>query len=122
MDSQRAAPRLLIIDHSPARRLVVVRLLILAGYAVVECARTDQALLQIDHHRPQLILLNPLIAATPTCRMVIFWAHQQRPPIPVVLLLTQPPEVADATPLDADGWVSAPVTYEQLIVTIRRLV
>lgn len=122
MHEDYAEPRLLLIESDPARRLVVTRLLILAGYTVDEVTTAEQALVQIDHRRPQLILLSPRITSVSTCRMLIFWAHHQRPSIPVILLLAPGFETAGATPLDGDDWISFPFMYDRLIAAIQRMI
>lgn len=111
--------KVLIVDDEPQIRRVLRTTLASQGYMVVEARSGDEALEEIRHERPDLILLDvnmPGRSGLETCREM-----RATSDIPIIMLTVRNSERDKVQALDAgaDDYVVKPFGVEELLARIR---
>lgn len=123
MTSQEGARILLVDDDSTARRRHRWALE-QGGFRVAESPDADQALDLIRSYRPHLLLLDLVMPARSGWEVLGALAlHPELPGAPVVALTTSPEEESEALARDlgAAAYVVKPISDEDLLALVRRL-
>jgi EAL domain-containing protein (putative c-di-GMP-specific phosphodiesterase class I)/DNA-binding response OmpR family regulator len=117
-------PRILIIEDEPDVRLIVVRMLAVAGYDTVEAGSGREGLAIVASQPPDLILLDvmmPEVSGWDVCRTLKTTPESST--IPVVML-TAKSEIKDlitGMQVGADDYITKPFTKKRLLDTVRDL-
>jgi two-component system KDP operon response regulator KdpE len=111
--------KVLIVDDEPQIRRVLRTTLTSQGYTVVEARSGDEALEEIRHERPDLILLDvnmPGRSGLETCSEI-----RATSDIPIIMLTVRNSERDKVQALDAgaDDYVVKPFGVEELMARIR---
>lgn len=111
--------KILIVDDEPQIRRVLRTTLASQGYSVVEARSGDEALEEIRHERPDLILLDvnmPGRSGLETCSEV-----RSTSDVPIIMLTVRNSERDKVQALDAgaDDYVVKPFGVEELMARIR---
>ncbi len=124
------AERVLIVDDTPANLGVLVETLSTAGYEIMVAEDGEEALAQVAHTLPDLILLDvmmPGIDGFETCRRL--QAKPETKDIPVLFLtaLSETTEKVKGFAAGARDYITKPLQHEEVLarvnahLTIRRL-
>ncbi|HEX4001410.1 MAG TPA: response regulator transcription factor [Candidatus Acidoferrales bacterium] len=113
------SPKILIVDDEPQIRRVLRTTLTSHGYTVAEARSGDEALEEIRHERPDLILLDvnmPGRSGLETCSEI-----RSTSDIPIIMLTVRNSERDKVQALDAgaDDYVVKPFGVEELMARIR---
>jgi len=111
--------KILIVDDEPQIRRVLRTTLTSQGYTVVEARTGDEALEEIRHERPDLILLDvnmPGRSGLETCTEI-----RATSDVPIIMLTVRNSERDKVQALDAgaDDYVVKPFGVEELMARIR---
>ena len=118
-DASMTSATILIVDDEPQIRRVMRTTLASQGYTVVEARSGDEALDEIRHERPDLILLDvnmPGRSGLETCREI-----RATSDVPIIMLTVRNTERDKVQALDAgaDDYVVKPFGVEELMARIR---
>lgn len=119
------APRVLVVDDDPDTREAVRDVLHEDGYVVTLASDGDVALRDLREGRtlPDVILLDLMM---PVMDGVAFRAEQLADPalagIPVAVFSAHARAEEAALALNADAYLEKPLSLDELLVTVRRLV
>jgi two-component system chemotaxis response regulator CheY len=118
--TSRPTQKVLVIDDSQVVRLQVSRVLVTAGYSVIEACDGQDALDKVTSH-PELALV--LCDINMPRMNGIEFLERLRPRVPVVMLTTEGQlELRQrAKALGAQGWIKKPFKPEHLVETVRKL-
>jgi CheY-like chemotaxis protein len=107
-----APARILVVEDNPLNRLLVHDILELRGHAVVEAATVDEARVQLDRERPDLLLLDVQIPGGGG--EAVIREVRQRPelahlPIIAVTSLAMPGDRERLLSIGFQGYLSKPI-------------
>ncbi|MCA1743694.1 MAG: response regulator, partial [Desulfonatronovibrio sp.] len=124
-DSRPAAEKILVVDDDPAALLFATSIIGKAGYTVYKAATGNEALSQIEHHQPDLVLLDvmlPDINGLEVCKTIK--KDKLLKHIFVILfsaLQTDSQHKALGLETGADGYLVKPVHQRELIAQIQAM-
>ena len=113
--------KLLVVDPIPTNRVVLRSILTTAGYSVALAETTDQAMVQVRQHAPDVILAN---TSHQTEAVAHFFARVGMvPKAPMILALTADTMEARVRAFDAgaDDVISRPIDQALLLARMRDL-
>ena len=113
-----------VVEDDPAVRVFLRALLLEAGYRVVEAPDGSTALAQLQTDAPDLVLLDillPDIDGYEVARRIRAEPALARLPILMLTGLDKPAEAVLGFAAGADDYVRKPVSGEELLARIRRL-
>jgi DNA-binding response OmpR family regulator len=116
-----AAPTILIVDDVDTNRRMLEILLRSEGYEVISAETGEQALSEIEHQPPDLLLLD---LALPDMHGSQLLAQVQRKgfTFPVLVVTGDSSPVARSTALHASEYLTKPYDVDALIVAVERLI
>jgi two-component system KDP operon response regulator KdpE len=114
-----AVTRILVVDDEPSILAAVMPLLRARGYEVYSATSGQTALDAVDHHSPQLVILDlglPDMEGAEVCRRI-----REGRSVPIVVLSARNAESDKVAALDsgADDYVTKPFGPEELLARIR---
>ena len=117
-------PSVLVVDDDPSIRLMLKEVLRDEGYTVSVAANGREALAQLEHDRPDLILLDlmmPEMDGRQFCREIA--PRQQSPEerVPVMVLTADRASREEVRSLGVDGYVTKPFDLDKLLDEVARL-
>jgi CheY-like chemotaxis protein len=108
----------LVVDDEPDIRHVLVRILTMAGYAVLEAAHGGAALAQVQHSPPRLVITDRMMPVMDGDELIEHLrGDRDTAGIPIVLLTGSP----GVQPL-ADAMMMKPFNQDELLAVVTRLV
>jgi class 3 adenylate cyclase/CheY-like chemotaxis protein len=118
------APRILVVDDTPANLKLVCEVLAAKGFAVTPATCGEEALSRIAEQTPDLIVLDimmPGLSGYDVCRRVR--ANPDTALLPVVLCTSLDPhqERIHGIEAGADDFLSKPVNHHELLARIKSL-
>lgn len=118
--SEKKVPRLLLVDDEPAITENLASFLQRAGFEITVAASGEQALEQVAHARPDLVVLDVLMPP-PDGREVLRLLRRAGNWIPVILLtqVGESTERAMALEEGADDYLNKPFAPYELVARIR---
>ena len=120
---QQSGPVVLVVDDDPRVREFVRVNLELAGYAVREAERAEEALAVVESEAPDLVLLDVVMPGTDGWQL-LQRMQERHGSIPVIMFSGKVDEetAGEATRLGADDFVGKPFDPQQLVERAKRLV
>lgn len=117
-----ARPTVLVVEDEPAQREVLSYNLEAEGFAVSKAGTGDEALLLIQEHAPDIIVLDwmlPGVSGIEVCRRIK--ARSETRAIPVIMLSARSEEVDRVRGLEtgADDYVIKPYSVLELMARVR---
>ncbi|MBA3289326.1 MAG: response regulator transcription factor [Acidimicrobiia bacterium] len=121
MQTAAAPVDVLVVDDEPMVREVVARYLERDGLRVHEVGDGDAALRWLEHHRPDLVVLDVMLPGSDG--LTILRAVRASGNVPVILLTARTEEVDRVLGLElgADDYVVKPFSPRELAVRVRNL-
>ncbi|WP_300030254.1 phosphate regulon transcriptional regulator PhoB [uncultured Roseobacter sp.] len=115
-------PRVLVVEDEPAQREVLAYNLEAEGFAVTRAEDGEEALMLIDEHAPDVIVLDwmmPNLSGIEVCRRLKIRTETRR--IPVIMLSARSEEVDRVRGLEtgADDYVIKPYSVLELMARVR---
>ena len=115
-------PLVLVVEDEPAQREVLAYNLEAEGFAVVEAATGDEALLLLSETPPDVIVLDwmlPTVSGIEICRQVK--SRPETRSIPVIMLSARSEEFDRVRGLEtgADDYVVKPYSVKELLARVR---
>jgi two-component system response regulator MprA len=113
---------LLVVDDDRALRDAVTRALSLEGYHVVDARDGVEALVQVEQHRPDLVILDlglPSLDGLTVCE--VMRARQDRTPVLVLTARNQVSDRVQGLDAGADDFMSKPFALAELLARVRAL-
>lgn len=112
-------PKILIVEHDSASRELLTVLVGGAGYGVVGCAHTAEALAAVKAISFQLAVLDQQLPSS-GCSEILFEVRRGNPDAPVIFLAdqTHPPISASATSHRVLGFLRRPADPQKLLALI----
>lgn len=109
----------LVVDDEPMVREVVARYLEVEGFTVHEAADGDAAMTWLEHHRPDLVVLDIMLPGVDGLTLLRYLRAQGD--IPVILLTARADEVDRIVGLElgADDYVVKPFSPRELAARVR---
>jgi len=112
-------PRVLIVDDEPPIRRFLKASLQAHGYAVYEAERGEEALLSVQTHRPDVVILDlglPDLEGTEVTRRLRTWSA-----VPIIILSVREGEADKVAALDAgaDDYLAKPFGVGELLARVR---
>jgi CheY-like chemotaxis protein len=114
-----SSPCVLVVDDDPGIRDTIQFMLEDAGYAVITATNGPDALARVLEREPSLVLLDlqmPLMTGQETLARLREMPFQ----IPVIFMTAGLRAKAEATKHGADGHLSKPFEFEELLHIVRR--
>jgi len=118
------APKVLIVDDTPANLRVLIEMLEPAGYAVMAARSGEQALAIAEKARPRVILLDvrmPDMDGHEVCRRLKAGAATAAIPVLFVSADPRPEAVAAARAAGGAGYLAKPFRQEEVLARVREL-
>ena len=115
----KSTGEILVIDDDPDLREFLRLMLTSMGFEVTSAANGQEALIVMEGHDPDLILLDmkmPVMNGWEFCRALE--DRDSRPPI--VVLSAAPDPAGRAAEVHAEGWLGKPFEYADLEAIVRR--
>lgn len=116
LSAEADRPRVLVVDDSPALRLMLADLLTAAGYQVILADDGDVALTEVRRHRPDVVLTD---LNMPRMHGLHFIAALQADPslaaLPVLVLTSEDGERKRALAPGVQGWIVKPFEPAELL-------
>lgn len=122
MDQQRK-PKVLVADDSRVARACLVRLLVQAGYAVVEAASGFEVLSQMENESPNLLILDLIMPGIDGYKVLDHLRHNPRYHDFPVLILTSRDSLLDklrGKMSNSNEYLTKPVDPDRLLTTLER--
>ena len=115
-------PLVLVVEDEPAQREVLAYNLEAEGFAVVEAATGDEALLLLSETPPDIVVLDwmlPTVSGIEICRQMK--SRPETRSIPVIMLSARSEEVDRVRGLEtgADDYVVKPYSVKELLARVR---
>lgn len=115
-------PTVLVVEDEPAQAEVLTYNLEAEGFSVLWADSGDEALLQVEEHDPDLIVLDwmlPGVSGIEICR--ILKTRKETREIPIIMLSARSEETDRVRGLDtgADDYVAKPYSVAELIARVR---
>ncbi len=121
-EQNRAGKCILIVDDDPVFRLTTAEVLQSEGFMSCDAANGAQAVRMVEHHRPDLVLLDAVMDGMDgfeTCKHLRGIPEGRDLPIIMVTGLEDAASVERAFDSGATSFTSKPVTYPVLVQQIR---
>ena len=115
---------ILVVEDSQVDRLRLVKLLDAAGYSVRTAANGLEAIAQVQHQPPALILMDvnmPQMDGFAATRALRGGAQTKDIPVVLVTAKDQKADKAWGQMLGAKGYITKPYTDEELLAQVRAL-
>jgi DNA-binding response OmpR family regulator/DNA-binding CsgD family transcriptional regulator len=112
----------LVVDDDPETRAMLTRALDQAGFAVLSAADGASALALIDQARPDLVVLDAVMAGLSgfeTCRRLKLQADYAHLPVIFITGLSETEHVVEGLRAGGVDYVTKPIILEELIARIR---
>ncbi|WAS89695.1 sigma-54-dependent transcriptional regulator [Nannocystis punicea] len=118
-----AAPRILIVDDEPSARSALSALLREEGYEVQCAADGYKALGRADEWRPDIVLTDVKMPALGGIELLAR-LRERLPEVAVVIMsgFGSVEGAVEAMQLGADDYLSKPLNFEQVLLTLQRIV
>jgi len=117
-------PSVLVVDDDPSIRLMLKEVLRDEGYTVSVAANGREALAQLEHDRPDLILLDLMMPEMDGRQFCHAIAPRQQSPeerVPVMVLTADRASREEVRSLGVDGYVTKPFDLDKLLDEVARL-
>lgn len=116
-------PTILLVEDEPAQRAVLAYNLAAEGFAVIEAADGEEALMLADEAAPDLVLLDwmlPHVSGIEVCRRLR--AREATRRLPVIMLSARSEEVDKVRGLEtgADDYMIKPYSVAELMARVRK--
>lgn len=116
--------RVLVVEDEAALSQLLSYNLIKEGFVVSVCADGDEALVAVDEHRPDIVLLDwmlPNVSGIEICRRLR--GHKSTRDLPIIMLTARGEEDDRVRGLDqgADDYLTKPFSMTELTARIRAL-
>lgn len=115
-------PHILIVEDEPAQREVLIYNLEAEGFAVSAAESGDEALMLIDEHLPDLIVLDwmlPGVSGIEICRRLKTRNQTRKIPIIMLTARTEEADMVRGLETGADDYMLKPYSLVELIARIR---
>ena len=112
--------RVLVVDDDDELAEVVRPVLREAGYSVATVRHGAAALELVEHHAPDLILLDLSMPIMDGWSFVAQYRRTAKPGARIVLLTANPNAADIARALQADGYITKPFDVDDLIAIVGR--
>jgi CheY-like chemotaxis protein len=120
--SPRGAVTVLVVDDDADWRILVRESLEQAGFRVVEAARGDAAVTSVEHHQPDIVVLDHHMPGVNGLDLIAF-LHRRWPALPLVLTSAfgDASLVKRAQQLGATRYLDKPCHLDTLVTEIAAL-
>ncbi|MFA5581692.1 MAG: phosphate regulon transcriptional regulator PhoB [Paracoccaceae bacterium] len=115
-------PHILIVEDEPAQREVLIYNLEAEGFAVSAAESGDEALMLIEEHLPDLIVLDwmlPGVSGIEICRRLKTRSQTRKIPIIMLTARTEEADMVRGLETGADDYMLKPYSLVELIARIR---
>jgi two-component system, cell cycle response regulator DivK len=118
-----SGPVILVVEDNPDNMYVLDHLLTRKGYVVRQASRGDEALAQIERHRPALVLMDMQMPGMDGYSVVR--ALRQRPdmaqlPVIAVTASSMPGDREETLAAGCDDYIAKPISPRDLLQLVER--
>ena len=113
---------ILIVDDSPTNRFVLRKNLTHEGYDLIEAENAEAALKMLEHHKPELILLDvvmPDMTGFDLCRLLKQQEATREIPIIFITTLDSPEDKIHGLELGAVDFITKPFNTAEILARVR---